>query len=196
MLGVHMKIVGVLFFWLLCKSLTFGAEQYVLDGSHSEINFRVRQFLTMVTGKFTDLSGTVTFDSEQPDRSQVEATIPVKTIDTGITTRDHHLLASDFFDAEKFPTISFKSTSVKLLGATTADVRGDLTMHGRTLPVIIHVELLSTEKKPGGALSWKVTAHLRRSDFGLRWNPVIEAASGIGNDVEIQMRMVTPARKD
>jgi polyisoprenoid-binding protein YceI len=191
-----MKIVGVLFFWFICKSLTFAAEEYVLDGSHSEINFRVRQFLAVVTGRFTDLSGTVTFDSEQPERSHVEASIPVKSIDTGIATRDRHLLAPDFFNAEKFPTISFKSTSVKLLGATSADVRGDLTMHDRTLPVVIHVQLLSTEKKPGGALSWTVSTHLRRSDFGLRWNPVIEAGSGIGNDIEIQMRMVTPARKD
>jgi polyisoprenoid-binding protein YceI len=190
-----MKIAGVLLFWLICNGLTSAAEQYVLDGPHSEINFRVRQFLAVVTGRFTDLSGTVTFDSERPERSHVEATIAVKTIDTGITARDHHLLAPDFFDAEKYPTIVFKSTSVKLLGATSADVHGDLTMHGRTLPVVIRVELLSTENKPGGALSWKVTAHLRRGDFGLRWNPVIEAASGIGNDVDIQMRMVTQARE-
>jgi polyisoprenoid-binding protein YceI len=189
-----MRIVGVVFFWLACNNLAIAAEQYVLDPSHSQLTFRIHQYVSVVTGKFTDFSGTVTFDSAQPERSRVEATILVKSIDTGIAARDHHLLAADFFDAEKYPTISFKSNSVQWSGERAADVRGELTMHGKTEPTVIHIELQNPPKGGSDTLSWKVTAHLRRSEFGLRWNPVIEATSGIGDDVDIQMRMVTPAR--
>jgi polyisoprenoid-binding protein YceI len=170
------------------------AEQYTLDSTHSQVTFRIHQYVSVVTGKFTDFSGTVTFDSAQPDRSRVEATILVKSIDTGIAARDHHLLAADFFDAEKYPTINFKSNSVQWSGERAADVHGELTMHGKARPVVIHVELQTPPRSGSDTLSWTVSTHLRRSEFGLRWNPVIEATSGIGDDVDIQMRMVTPAR--
>ena len=194
-LCVFVVKIGLAF---LALSVLFGtaslaAEQYGLDPAHSQMTFRVRQYVSVVTGKFTDFSGTVTFDSGQWERSHVEATISVKSIDTGIAARDHHLLAPDFFDAEKYPTIAFRSTSVHLTGEQVAEVHGDLTMHGKTLPVLIHVELLSPPKSGSDGLTWTVSTHLRRSAFGLRWNPVIEATSGISDDIDIQMRMVTPA---
>ena len=199
--GVPERRAGgsVSYFGTLCVLVMFNtaglaAERYTLDAAHSQLSFRVRQYVSVVTGKFTDFSGTVTFDSAQPERSRVEATIPVKSIDTGIAARDHHLLAADFFDAEKYPSIVFKSNSVSLVSERLFDVHGDLTMHGKTLPVVIHVELVSPAKSASDTLSWKVTAHLRRSEFGLRWNPVVEAASGISDDIDIQMRMVTPER--
>jgi polyisoprenoid-binding protein YceI len=184
----------VLLIWLFLSANGLAAELFTLDTSHSELSFRIHQYASVVTGKFTDFSGTVTFDPAQPERSRVEATISVKSIDTGIGARDHHLLAADFFDAEKYPTITFKSSAVKVLGDRSADVSGDLTMHGRTLPVMLRVELVSPEKSNADSSTWTVTTHLRRSAFGLRWNPVIEAASGISDEIEIQMRMFTPAR--
>jgi polyisoprenoid-binding protein YceI len=189
-----MKSLPVLLLWLVCHTAGIAAEQYTLDATRSQMTFRVRQFVSVVTGKFTDYTGTVTFESAHPESSRVEATILVKSIDTGIAARDHHLLAADFFDEAKYPTISFKSNSVQLVGEQAADVHGDLTMHGKTRPVVVHVELLSPAKSNSDTLSWKVTARLRRSEFGLRWNPVIEAASGISDDIDIQMRVATPAR--
>jgi polyisoprenoid-binding protein YceI len=186
--------LGVLLLWVVLTAAGVAAEQYALDAAHSQLSFRIRQYVSVVTGKFTDFSGTVTFDPAQLERSRVEATIPVKSIDTGIAARDHHLLAADFFDAEKYPSISFRSTSVQLISEQIADVHGDLSMHGKTLPVTIRVELLSKGKNASDPLSWKVTAHLRRSEFGLRWNSVIEATSGISDDIDIQMRILTPAR--
>src|ERR1700730_18682739 len=188
-----MKSLSVLLLWLVCHAAGVAAERYTLDAAHSQVTFRVRQFVSTVTGKFADFSGTVTFDPARPEESRVEATIPLKSIDTGISARDHHLLAADFFDAEKYPTIVFKSTSVHLIEEQAADVHGDLTMHGITRAVVIHVELLSPVKSTGDTLSWKITAHLQRSEFGLRWNPVIETASGISDDIDIQMRIQTPA---
>ena len=188
-----MKYLSALLLWSVLNTAGVAAEQYTLDAAHSQVTFRVRQFVSTVTGKFTDFSGTVTFDPARPEESRVEATIPLNSIDTGISARDHHLLAADFFDAEKYPTIVFKSTSVQWLREQAADVHGDLSMHGMTRPVVIHVELLSSVKSGSDTLSWKITAHLRRSEFGLRWNPVIEAASGISDDIDIQMRILTPA---
>jgi polyisoprenoid-binding protein YceI len=189
-----MKILRQLLLLLVLPATGLAAEQYTLDAAHSQMNFRVRQYVSVVTGKFTDFSGMVTFDPAHWERSQVEATISVNSIDTGIAARDHHLLAADFFDAEKYPTISFKSTSVQLMGERVADVHGELTMHGKTLPVVIRVELLSPAKSGTASLIWTVSTHLRRSAFGLKWSPLIEATSGISDDIDIQMRMVTPAR--
>ena len=189
-----MSKLATLLLWLTLNAAGLAAQQYALDPAHSQLSFRVRQYLSVVTGKFTDFSGTVTFDSEHPERSHVEATISVKSIDTGIAARDHHLLASDFFDAEKYPTITFRSTSVRWSGERVAEVNGDLTMHGKTLPEVIRVELQSPAKGGSETAVWTVSAHLRRSTFGLSWNPVIEATSGISDDIEIQMRMVTPVR--
>jgi polyisoprenoid-binding protein YceI len=183
----------VLLFWVVLSNAGIAAEPYTLDAAHSQLTFRVRQYVSVVTGKFTDFSGTVTFDPAQLERSRVEATISVKSIDTGIAARDQHLLGGDFFDADKYPTISFRSTSVQLISEQIADVHGELSMHGKTLPTIIRVELLSKGKNASDTLSWKVTAHLRRSEFGLRWNAVVEAASGISDDIDIQMRILTPA---
>lgn len=188
-----MKGFRILLLSLILTAAANGAEQYTLDAAHSQLTFRIHQFVSVVTGKFTDFSGTVTFDASRPEGSRVEATILVKSIDTGIAARDHHLLAADFFNAEKYPTMVFKSTSVQLIGEQAADVHGDLTMHGVTRPVVIHVDLLSSVKSSSDTLGWKIIAHLHRSDFGLRWNPVIEAASGISDDIDIQMRILTPA---
>jgi polyisoprenoid-binding protein YceI len=187
-----MSKLGTLLLWLTFTAAGL-AEQYTLDTAHSEVSFRVHQYVSVVTGKFTDFSGTVTFDPGQWERSHVEATISVKSIDTGIAARDHHLLAADFFDAEKYPTITFKSSSVHLTGERAAEVHGDLTMHGKTLPVLIRVELQSPAKNGTETSVWTAGTQLHRSAFGLKWNPVIEATSGIGDEIEIQMRIVTEA---
>jgi polyisoprenoid-binding protein YceI len=183
----------LLLFCLALSTSRLAAEQYALDAAHSQMTFRVRQYVSVVTGKFTDFSGAVTFDPAHWERSHVEATVSVKSIDTGIAARDHHLLAADFFDAEKYPTISFKSTSVQMMRERVADVHGELTMHGKTVPVVIRVELVSPAKSGTDSLIWTVSTHLRRSEFGLKWSSLIEATSGISDDIDIQMRMNTPA---
>src|SRR5246500_987899 len=189
-----MSKLGTLLLWLALNTAGLAAEQYTLDAAHSQVSFRVRQYVSVVTGKFTDFSGTVTFDPSHWEQSHVEATISVKSIDTGIAARDHHLLAADFFDAEKYPTMTFRSTSVQLMGERVADSASDVTMHCKTLPVVLRVDLQSPAKSGTETSVWTVSTHLRRSAFGLKWNPVIEAPSGISDDIDIQMHMVTPAR--
>jgi polyisoprenoid-binding protein YceI len=189
------KTIGSLLLWLLCHSIAIAAEQYTLDAAHSELTFQVRQFASSVTGKFTDFSGTVIFNRAQPERSSVEATIRVQSIDTGIKERDHHLLSPGFFDVQKFPSITFKSVSVDRTSERTADVHGNLAMHGVTQPVVLHVEMLSDDtNKSAGGLHWRVTANLKRKSFGLAWNPFIEASQAVGDDISVRMRIVTPTR--
>ena len=188
-----MKTLGALLFWLVSAHTAISAEQYRLDAAHSELSFQVRHFAGSVTGKFTDFSGTVTYNRAQPERSSVEATIQVQSIDTGIKDRDHHLLSAEFFDVQKFPTITFKSTSVDRTSEHTADVHGNLTMHGTTRSVVLHVELLPEKNDATDSLHWKVAASLKRKSFGLGWNALIEASQAVGDDINIRMKMVTPA---
>jgi polyisoprenoid-binding protein YceI len=188
------KSIGSLCLWLICHNIAFSADQYALDAARSELSFQVRNFASSVTGKFTDFSGTVSFNRAQPEQSSVEATIRVQSIDTGIKDRDHHLLSADFFDVQKFPTITFKSTSVQRTGDRTAEVHGNLTMHGTTRPVLLHVELLADDtNSAAGSLRWKITSSLKRKSFGLSWNPFIEASQAVGDDINIRMRIVSPA---
>jgi len=189
-----MKTASSLIFWLAFARIGISAEQYTLDAGHSELGFQVRHFASSVTGKFAEFSGAVTFNQAQPERSSVEATIQVQSIDTGIKDRDHHLVSAEFFDVQKFPTITFKSTSIDRTGERTADVHGNLTMHGTTRPVLLHVELLPEKNDAPDSLHWKITASLKRKTFGLGWNALIEASQAVGDDISIRMKIVTPAR--
>jgi polyisoprenoid-binding protein YceI len=189
-----MKTASAILFWLVSANSVVSAEQYTLDAAHSELSFQVRHFAGSVTGKFADFSGTVNFNRAQPERSSVDATIQVQSIDTGIKDRDHHLLSAEFFDVQKFPTITFKSTSVDRTTDHTADVHGNLTMHGTTRPVLLHVELLSEKSEAPDRLHWTVAASLKRKSFGLGWNALIEASQAVGDDISIRMKIVTPAR--
>ena len=172
--------------WLVCAHLATAAELYSLDAEHSKLTFQVRQLGIEVTGKFSDFSGTLKFDREQLERSSVEATIRLESIDTGIKTRDHHLLAPDFFNAQKFPAAKFQSTSVRSTGEHSAEVEGNLTMHGVTLPVHLSVNQLTADST-NPVLYWNVTATLKRSGFGLTWNPFVDHT--ISDEVEIQMKI-------
>ena len=118
------------------------SESYKIDPTHSRIGFKVKQAFTTVTGRFKEFSGTVQVDREHPEKSSVMATIQVKSIDTGITKRDAHLCSEEFFNAAKFPEITFKTSSVKQTGPDAGDILGDFTMHGVTKAITLHVKVL------------------------------------------------------
>jgi len=112
-----------------------------IDPAHSAAEFKVKHMMiSNVKGKFSGLSGVLKLDESNYGHSSVEATIPVATVKTGDEKRDGHLLTADFFDAEKFPTMTFKSTNIESTGGGNYDVYGDLTIHGVTKPVTFAVE--------------------------------------------------------
>ncbi len=181
-----MRAYRFLFVALLLAPPGAFAETYKIDAAHSRIAFSLHQFVSTVRGDFHRFSGTIEVDCEHPERSSVTARISVASIDTKIQKRDHHLLSAEFFDAAKFPEISFKSRSVKRTGENSGDILGDFTMHGVTKPITLHVKLAappSNETLPGRT-RWIVTTDpINRKDFGLMFSSASESFSGISNNV-------------
>src|SRR5437588_8008251 len=140
-----MKTRLVLSFVLLA-ALSSGAlanETYKFDQSRSTIGFTVHQFLATSHGKFAKFDGKIDIDREHPEKSSVVAKIDVRSIDTGIVKRDNHLRSPEFFNIAKFPEMTFKSRGIRQTGQQSGDILGDLTMHGITKPMTLHVKLLS-----------------------------------------------------
>src|SRR5207237_5912324 len=135
-----MRAYRFLFVALVLAPLGASAETYKIDAAHSRIAFSLHQFVSTVRGDFHRFSGTIEVDREHPEHSSVTARISVVSIDTKIQKRDHHLLSPEFFDAAKFPEITFKSRSVKQTGENSGDILGDFTMHGVTKPMMLHVK--------------------------------------------------------
>jgi len=164
-----------------------------IDGSHSTAEFSVRHLMiTNVKGRFGALSGTVDYDPEKPEASQIDVTIDATSIDTRDEKRDAHLRSPDFFDTEKFPTLAFKSTSVKKTDDGFA-ATGDLTIHGVTKPVTLEVETPSAPNKdPWGNTRIGTSAHakINRKDWGLNWNSALEAGGVlVGEQVKISIEV-------
>lgn len=177
---------------LLIAHSVLAADTFTIDKAHSSIGFQIRHLFSNVPGKFNDFSGAIHFDEADPDQSSVEVTIKTASVDTGVKMRDDDLRSPNFFDAGKFPEITFKSKSVKANGKDTADVTGDLTIHGVTKEVVLKVELIG--KGPGmkeGTITsgWDATTAIKRSDFGLSWNKVIEGTQVVGDDVKIELHV-------
>jgi polyisoprenoid-binding protein YceI len=164
-------------------------ESYKFDPSGSAIGFSVRQFLGTTRGKFSNFSGRIEVDREQPENSSVTAQIDVRSIDTRIKKRDDHLRSAEFFNVERFPHITFKSRSVKRTGPQSGDILGDITMHGVTKPITLHVKLL-TPMNETAHTRWAVTTDpITRREFSLMFPPATEAVSGISQTVAINIEI-------
>ena len=163
-----------------------------LDPAHSVAEFKVKHMMiSNVKGTFTGLSGTLQLDEIDRTHSAVEASINVNTINTGDAQRDGHLKSADFFDAEKYPAITFKSTNIDSTGGPDYEVTGDFTLRGVTKPVILKVEDVSTPSKdPWGnqRIGLSATTKINRKDFGLGWNAALETGGVlVGEDVTITL---------
>ena len=150
-----------------------------LDPAHSTAQFKVKHMMiSNVKGNFTGLSGVLKFNPADPTGSSVEASIDVTTVNTSDAQRDGHLKSADFFDTEKFPAITFKSTKVASNGGSDYAVTGDLTLLGVTKSVVFSVEEVSEPAKdPWGNLRIGLAAStkINRKDFGVSFNQVLDA---------------------
>ena len=187
-----MKIRCV-FNFVLLAGLSSGAlanETYKFDQSRSTIGFTVHQFLGTTRGKFAKFDGKIDIDREHPEKSSVVAKIDVRSIDTGIVKRDNHLRSAEFFNVAKFPEITFKSARVRQTGQQTGDIFGDLTMHGVTKPITLHVKLVSPISNDTKETRWAVTTEpLKRRDFNLMFSQSAESISGIGQTVAVNIEI-------
>jgi polyisoprenoid-binding protein YceI len=165
---------------------------YTIDPAHSTADFKVRHLMvTNVRGEFSGVSGTVIFDDQNPLNSKVEAKIDVNTVQTRELQRDAHLKSGDFFDAEKYPFITFVSKRVVKDGGTDHKVIGDLTIRGVTHEVTLDVEGPTPEiKDPWGnqRIGASAATKIRRKDFGLTWNMALEAGGvAVGDEVSVHL---------
>jgi catalase len=187
---------------LLTAHAAFASDIYFIDKNHSNVGFLIRHLFTKVPGRFIDFSGQISFDEANPEQSTVEVTIKTASVNTDNDTRDKDLRSPNFFDVEKFPEMTFRSKSVKGTGQNTADVTGDLTMHGVTKEVVLKVEFTGKGKGAGpqGTIvpgrdpatmvsGWEATTTLQRSDFGITWNQMIEGTRVVADDVQIELRV-------
>jgi len=172
-------------------------ETYQIDPVHSTIGFKIRHLAGKVTGRFGEVSGTIRIDSDHPEISSVEAAIQVESIDTANAKRDGHLKSADFFNAAEFPVMTFKSKKVSVIDKETADVAGDLTIHGVTKEIMLHVQFLGRAKGPDGTpqTGWEATTKINRTDFGLKWNKLVEGIAMIGEDVDIDLQIESDLAK-
>jgi polyisoprenoid-binding protein YceI len=165
-----------------------------IDPAHSVAEFKVKHMMiSNVKGSFSGLSGVLTEHTVDSTLSYIEASIPVATVTTGDAQRDGHLKSGDFFDAEKFPTLNFKSTKVIRKGDAEYDVIGDLTIHGVSKPVTFAVEGPSAPgKDPWGntKIGLSATTKINRKDFGLGWNAALETGGFlVGEEVSITLEV-------
>lgn len=163
-----------------------------IDPAHSSVEFTVRHMMvTTVRGGFGEFAGTINFDPERPEQASVEAVIQAASIHTGTADRDAHLRSADFFEVEKFPTITFKSTRVDAQDPTQAKVYGDLTMHGVVREVALDVQFLGQQKNPftgAATVGFEASVVINREDFGLTWNQALEAGGVlVSKEVKISL---------
>jgi len=166
-------------------------KTYQIDPSHSTASFSIKHMMiAKVHGGFEKMTGTLSYDPASPAKSSVQVAIETASINTREAQRDTHLRSPDFFDVEKYPTITFKSARIEGSGGELK-VIGDLTIHGVTQQVTLDVEGPSDEMKdPWGntKIGASGTTKIKRKDFGLTWNAALEAGGFlVGDDVTINL---------
>jgi len=175
----------------LIGTIAQALDTYKIDPAHSSVNFTIEHMVVnTVHGRFRQFGGSITVDPDNANALKGAAgTIQAKSIDTDIERRDTHLRSPDFFDVEKFPTITFESTEIKKDGNSQVLV-GKFTMHGVTKEVSLPFTLKGPIKGPMGntILGLEINAKLNRKDYGLTYNKVIETGGlMVGEDVTIQI---------
>jgi polyisoprenoid-binding protein YceI len=188
-----MKVFLNLIAAALIAGSAFAAEPFVIDKAHSEATFQVRHLVSRVSGRFDDFTGNISVDRENPSASTVEFTIKSTSIDTGNENRDKDLRSANFFEVDKFPEISFKSTSIKPSGKKDVyDVTGTFTMHGVTKTITLPVEFLGFIKDPRGNERAGFATHmvLNRKDYGITWNRALDnGGTLLSDDVDVNVNI-------
>ena len=174
-------------------SSTCWAADYQIDSTHSSVTFKVKHLaISSVPGRFGDLSGTFSFYPAKIEASKAQATLSVSSINTMDAKRDDHLKGPDFFDASKYPSITFKTNKVDKVSDAAFKAHGDLTIHGVTKPVTLDVTYGGSAKDPWGKerAAFEARTVINRKDFGLTWNKTIETGGlVVGDDVHITLEI-------
>ena len=164
-----------------------------VDPTHAHLEFAVKHLMiNTVRGKFTDVKGTVRMDPAEPTGAEVDITIAAASVQTGVEQRDQHLRSADFFDAEKFPTLTYQSRKVTRVSDDEFKLVGDLTVHGVTKEVVLTVTPEGSVKDPWGGerTAYSAKGKLNRKDFGLVWNVLLEAGGvAVADEVKLTLEV-------
>lgn len=175
--------------------------EYKIDPAHSVIGFAIRHYeISLVRGRFKDFTGVIRFDDTDVSKSTVEFTARIESIDTGVDARNAHLRTADFFDAAKFPEMTFKSTRVESKGAKQYVLHGDFSLKGVIKQISLPFTMTGAIKDAQGNTRFGVAAQtkLNRRDYGITWGkPMSNGGLDVGNEViiDIQLEAVKPVPK-
>jgi polyisoprenoid-binding protein YceI len=181
----RLPILAVAALILAATAVFAETETYKFDKAHTLIGFRIRHILTKVEGRFNNFDGTIWLDRANPSASKVELTIQALSIDTGVEGRDKDLRSPNYFDVEKYPTITFKSSKIEPKGNDLYDVTGEFTMHGVTKTIRVPVKSFGFAKMgKTDKAGFEVALTLNRKDYGIeKGTPVV------GDDVELNIQV-------
>lgn len=164
--------------------------KYSLDAAHSKVGFDVSHLvIASVEGRFNGVTGEIEMGKKIED-TKITAKVDIKTVNTGNGDRDKHLMSPEFFDAEKFPEMTFVSKSVSGK-AEALKIKGDLTMHGVTKAVVLDGKYAGVANDPFGntKIAFQAKGKINRKDFGLTWSKMVEAGPVVGDEVMIELKV-------
>lgn len=186
-----MKKINIFLVLLLLSMLTIAATTWKFDKAHTTIGFDVSHMvIASVDGKFKDFEGTVVTDGNNWESASVNFTAKVNSIDTDNEDRDKHLKSADFFAAEEYPELTFKSKSMEKVGENKYKLTGDLTIRGITKEVTLDVTHNGTITDPWGNLrsGFSIEGTVDRFDYGLEWDKTLDTGGlVVGSDVDIDI---------
>ena len=166
-----------------------GVTTWTIDSVHSLVEFAVKHLMiATVRGRFGEIKGTVEYEESTPKNSQVEIEIPIATIDTRTEQRDNHLRSPDFFDVQRFPTMTFKSKRIDGDVNGEFTLVGDLTIRDQTREVALDAEFQGRTKDPWGGdrMGFEASGKINRKDFGLAWNQALDSGGWVlGDDIKM-----------
>ncbi|HEY1350445.1 MAG TPA: YceI family protein [Ktedonobacteraceae bacterium] len=164
-----------------------------IDPFHTLVEFSVvHLMINVVKGRFKEVHGSIHLDIQQPENSWVKAQVTTASIDTGVAARDGHLRSADFFEAVKYPLISFESTSVQQTGEKTSIVTGNLCLHGVTRPISFQAKFTGHTRDPqtgGWRIGLAATGTIDRRLFDMHFNRLIEGVAMVGHEAHIEMHI-------
>ena len=178
------QLIGVVTIAMLVSgaSVARASDSFKIDPIHGTVIYRINHLgVGNAYGRFNEPTGTVTIDKDDASKSSFTFEVQTSKVDTGNPKRDQHLQSPDFFNAKQFPTITFKSTSVKSSGDNRYEVAGDLTLHGVTKPITVTMEKTGEAQTQMGYRSgWQTEVDLKRSDYGMNG-----LQGAVGDDVHL-----------
>ncbi len=184
-----MKKLVTLFAMVAFAVSSFAQEQWTIDPYHSSLNFTIQHSgISMVNGKFMDYTGTLTTKGDELTKAEFAFTVQIKSINTNVEKRDDHLRSADFFEVEKYPTMTFESTKIQKAGKSDQYLLyGNLTIKGVTKQVVFDLEYGGkVSSQQGEKMGFYAQTAINRFDYNIDYDPT---ATGIGKDVHIEVHL-------